>query len=183
MGKKLPKYLKEDEVRKLLNSPERKNVRDRLILRILYRCGLRVSEVTSLKIQDINFDEGMITVRGGKGDKDRIVPIDDDTLDLIQLYKGDKDKGVLILSQRGKALSNRQVERIVKKYAKRAGLKKNVYPHMLRHSFAVHSLKSGMNLRSVQKMLGHASLTTTQIYLDLTGEDLKEDYEEHPLPA
>jgi len=183
MGKKLPKYLKEGEVRKLLNAPERNKIRDRLILRILYRCGLRVSELTSLKIHDINFEEGMITVRGGKGDKDRIVPIDDDTLDLIQLYKGDADEGVLILSQRGEALSTRQVERIVKKYAKKAGLKKNVYPHMLRHSFAVHSLKSGMNLRSVQKMLGHSSLTTTQIYLDLTGEDLKEDYEKHPLPA
>ncbi len=183
MGKKLPKYLKEDEVRKLLNAPERDKIRDRLILRILYRCGLRVSELTSLKIQDVNFQEGMITVRGGKGDKDRIVPIDDDTLDLIQLYKGDADEGILILSQRGEALSTRQVERIVKKYAKKAEIKKNVYPHMLRHSFAVHSLKSGMNLRSVQKMLGHSSLTTTQIYLDLTGEDLKEDYEKHPLPA
>jgi len=183
MGKKLPKYLKEDEVRKLLNAPKRDKIRDRLILRILYRCGLRVSELTSLKIQDINFQEGMITVRGGKGDKDRIVPIDDDTLDLIQLYKGDADEGFLILSQRGEPLSTRQIERIVKKYAKKADIKKNVYPHMLRHSFAVHSLKSGMNLRSVQKMLGHSSLTTTQIYLDLTGEDLKEDYKNHPLPA
>ncbi len=183
MGRKLPKYLKDDEVRKLLNAPDREKTRDRLILRILYRCGLRVSELTSLKIEDIDFDEGMITVRGGKGDKDRVVPIDDDTLDLVQLYKGDADKGILILSQRGEELSSRQVERIVKKYADKAGIKKNVYPHMLRHSFAVHSLKSGMNLRSVQKMLGHSSLTTTQIYLDLTGEDVKEDYEEHPLPA
>lgn len=183
MGRKLPKYLKEDEVRKLLNAPEREKTRDRLILRILYRCGLRVSELTSLKIEDIDFDDKMITVRGGKGDKDRVVPIDDETLDLIQLYKKDADKGVLILSQRGEALSTRQVERIVKKYAKKAGIEKNVYPHMLRHSFAVHSLKAGMNLRSVQKMLGHSSLTTTQIYLDLTGEDVKKDYNDHPLPA
>jgi len=183
MGRKLPKYLKEDEVRKLLNAPDREKTRDRLILRILYRCGLRVSELTSLKIEDINFDEGMITIRGGKGDKDRIVPVDDETLDLIQLYKGDADEGVLILSQRNDPLSTRQIERIVKRYADEAGIKKNVYPHMLRHSFAVHCLKSGMNLRSVQKMLGHSSLTTTQIYLDLTGEDVKKDYEEHPLPA
>ncbi|MFP3872697.1 MAG: site-specific tyrosine recombinase/integron integrase [Candidatus Aenigmatarchaeota archaeon] len=183
MGKKLPKYLKEDEVRKLLNAPEREKIRDRLILRILYRCGLRVSELTSLRIEDIGFEEGMITVRGGKGDKDRIVPIDDETLDLIQLYKKDAEEGVLILSQRGEALSTRQVERLVKKYADKTDIKKNVYPHMLRHSFAVHCLKSGMNLRSVQKMLGHSSLTTTQIYLDLTGEDVKRDYEEHPLPA
>ncbi len=183
MGRKLPKYLKEDEVRKLLNAPDRQKTRDRLILRILYRCGLRVSELTSLKIEDIDFDEGMITVREGKGDKDRIVPIDNETLDLIQLYKGDAEEGVLILSQRNEPLSTRQVERIVKKYADEAEINKNVYPHMLRHSFAVHSLKAGMNLRSVQKMLGHSSLTTTQIYLDLTGEDVKKDYEEHPLPA
>jgi len=183
MGRKLPKYLKEDKVRRLLNAPNRDKLRDRIILRILYRCGLRVSELTSLKIRDINFSEGMITVRGGKGDKDRIVPIDDDTLDLIQIYIKDREEGVLILSQRDEPISTRQVERIVKKYAKKADIKKNVYPHMLRHSFAVHSLKSGMNLRSVQKILGHSSLTTTQIYLDLTGEDLKEDYEKHPLPA
>lgn len=183
MAKKLPKYLREDEVRKLLNAPERKKTRDRLILRILYRCGLRVSELTSLKIEDIDFDEGMLTVRGGKGNKDRVIPIDADTLDLIEFYKTGAEKGTLILSERGESLSTRQVERIVKKYAKKADIKKNVYPHMLRHSFAVHCLKAGMNLRSVQKMLGHSSLTTTQIYLDLTGEDVKRDYEEHPLPA
>ncbi len=183
MGRKLPKYLRDDEVRKLLNAPPRKKTRDRLILRILYRCGLRVSELTDLKIQDIDFEEGMITIRSGKGDKDRVVPVDADTLDLIEFYKAGAEEGALILSERGDSLSTRQVERIVKKYAKKAGLKKNVYPHMLRHSFAVHCLKAGMNLRSVQKMLGHSSLTTTQIYLDLTGEDIKQDYEEHPLPA
>ncbi len=183
MGRKLPKYLQEDEIRKLLNAPPRKKTRDRLILRILYRCGLRVSELTSLQIEDIDFDEEMITVRGGKGDKDRIVPVDADTLDLIEFYKAGAEEGTLILSQRGEALSTRQVERLVKKYAKKADLKKDVHPHMLRHSFAVHCLKAGMNLRTVQKMLGHSSLTTTQIYLDLTGEDIKEDYEEHPLPA
>lgn len=183
MGRKLPKYLRDDEVRKLLNAPPRKKTRDRLILRVLYRCGLRVSELTNLKIQDIDFEEGMITIRSGKGDKDRVVPLDADTLDLIEFYKAGAEEGILILSERGDSLSTRQVERIVKKYAKKAGLKKNVYPHMLRHSFAVHCLKAGMNLRSVQKMLGHSSLTTTQIYLDLTGEDIKQDYEEHPLPA
>ncbi|MFW6037955.1 MAG: site-specific tyrosine recombinase/integron integrase [Candidatus Saliniplasma sp.] len=183
MGRKLPKYLRDDEVRKLLNAPPRKKTRDRLILRVLYRCGLRVSELTNLKIQDIDFEEGMITIRSGKGDKDRVVPLDADTLDLIEFYKAGAEEGTLILSERGDSLSTRQVERIVKKYAKKAGLKKNVYPHMLRHSFAVHCLKAGMNLRSVQKMLGHSSLTTTQIYLDLTGEDIKQDYEEHPLPA
>ncbi|MFO7991164.1 MAG: tyrosine-type recombinase/integrase [Thermoplasmata archaeon] len=183
MPKKLPKYLRKDEIRKLLDSPAREKTRDRLILRILYRCGLRVSELVNLKIEDVDFTEGMITVREGKGDKDRVVPVDNHTLDLIEFYVVDADEGYMILSERGKPLSTRQVERIVKKYAKNAHIKKNVYPHMLRHSFAVHCLKAGMNLRSVQKMLGHSSLTTTQIYLDLTGEDIKQDYESHPLPA
>ncbi len=183
MPKKLPKYLRKDEIRKLLDSPPREKTRDRLILRILYRCGLRVSELVNLKIEDVDFTEGMITIRGGKGDKDRVVPIDNHTLDLIEFYIVDADQGYMILSERGEPLSTRQVERIVKKYAKSADIKKNVYPHMLRHSFAVHCLKAGMNLRSVQKMLGHSSLTTTQIYLDLTGEDIKQDYESHPLPA
>ncbi|MGM0510577.1 MAG: tyrosine-type recombinase/integrase, partial [Thermoplasmatota archaeon] len=150
---------------------------------ILYHCGLRVSELTSLKIEDIDFTEGMITVREGKGKKDRVVPVDSRTLDMIEFYKAGAEEGYLILSERGEPLSTRQVERLVKKYAKKADLNKNVYPHMLRHSFAVHCLKAGMNLRSVQKMLGHSSLTTTQIYLDLTGKDIKHDYESHPLPA
>ncbi|MFO8110426.1 MAG: tyrosine-type recombinase/integrase [Thermoplasmata archaeon] len=183
MAKKFPKYLSDNEVRKLLNAPPRKKTRDRLMLRILYRCGLRVSELTELKIEDIDFTEEMLTVRGGKGNKDRIVPIDSDTLDLIEFYKAGAVDGYLILSERGGPISTRQVERLVKRYAKEAGINKNVYPHMLRHSFAVHCLKAGMNLRSVQKMLGHSSLTTTQIYLDLTGEDIKKDYEDHPLPA
>lgn len=183
MPNKLPKYLREDEIRKLLNSPTREKIRDRLILRILYKCGLRVSELTKLRIQDIDFTECLITVRGGKGGKDRVVPIDPDTLTLIEFYKEGAEEGVLILSERGTPISTRQVERLVKDYARKSGIKKNVYPHMLRHTFAVHCLKAGMNLRSVQKMLGHSSLTTTQIYLDITGEDVKRDYEEHPLPA
>ncbi len=183
MPKKLPKYLREDEVRKLLNSPPREKIRDRLMLRMLYKCGLRVSELTKLRIQDIDFTESMIAIRSGKGGKDRMVPIDADTLDMIEFYKNGAEEGVLILSERGESISTRQVERLVKDYARDAGITKNVYPHMLRHTFAVHCLKAGMNLRSVQKMLGHSSLTTTQIYLDITGEDVKRDYNEHPLPA
>ncbi len=183
MPKKLPKYLKENEIRKLLSSPPREKIRDRVILRILYKCGLRVSELTNLRIQDIDFTEAMITIRGGKGGKDRVVPVDADTLTMIEFYKDGAEEGFLILSERCEPISTRQVERLVKDYAKTAGINKNVYPHMLRHTFAVHCLKAGMNLRSVQKMLGHSSLTTTQIYLDITGEDVKRDYEEHPLPA
>ncbi len=179
---KLPKYLRVDEVSQLLNAPERQNLRDRLILRMLYKCGLRVSELCNLHIEDIHFHDALVLIKNGKGNKDRLVPIDNHTLDMVEIFKGGAEVGVVILSMRGERLSTRQVERIVDKYAKRAGINKHVHPHMLRHSFAVHCLKSGMNLRTVQKMLGHSSLTTTQIYLDLTMEDVKDDYFRHPLP-
>ncbi len=184
MAKKLPKYLKERDIRRLLAAPDREHLRDRVMLRILYRCGLRVSELTHLHIEDIDFPEGTLTVRQGKGGKDRVVPVDDMTLDIIEMYIGDAKEGVLITSNTtGKQISTRQVERIVDKYARQVGISQKVYPHMLRHSFAVHCLKAGMNLRTVQKMLGHSSLTTTQVYLDLTSDDVKEDYHKHPLPV
>ncbi len=183
MSKKLPKYLKEREVRKLLSSPSREKLRDRLILRMLYRCGLRVSELCDLRIENIYFADCALMVRGGKGGNDRLVPMDHQTLDMVEYFVDDETKGYLFLSERNQKLSTRQIERLVEKYGKEAGIPQHVHPHMLRHSFAVHCLKSGMNLRSVQKMLGHSSLTTTQIYLDITGDDVKQDYYEHPLPV
>ncbi len=183
LAKTLPKYLKEREVRKLLECPSREKLRDRLILRMLYRCGLRVSELTNLKIEEIDFTDSTLTVRGGKGGKDRLIPVDHQTLDMIEYFIEDATSGYLILSERNEKLSSRQIERLVEDYGKAAGIEQKVHPHMLRHSFAVHCLKSGMNLRTVQKMLGHSSLTTTQIYLDITGEDVKADYFEHPLPV
>lgn len=179
--KKLPKYLKEREVSKLLNIPPREKVRDRLILRVLYRCGLRVSELCSLKIEEIDFGDGTLMVRSGKGGKDRMIPVDDQTLDMMEGYIEDATSGYLILSDRGDMISTRQIQRLVSDYGRDAGIVQPVHPHMLRHSFAVHCLKAGMNLRTVQKMLGHSSLTTTQVYLDITGDDIKEDYFEHPL--
>jgi len=183
MPKKLPKYLKEREVRMLLSSPAREKLRDRLILRMLYRCGLRVSELTSLRIEDIEFEEGVLMVRNGKGGKDRLIPVDHQTMDMIEYFVEDATTGFLFLSERNDKLSTRQVERLVADYGKKAGISQPIHPHMLRHSFAVHCLKSGMNLRTVQKMLGHSSLTTTQVYLDITGEDVKNDYFDHPLPV
>jgi len=183
MPKKLPKYLKEREVRKLLETPSREKLRDRLILRLLYRCGLRVSELTKLKIEEIDFGDSSIMVRAGKGNKDRVIPVDHQTLDMVEFFIEGATSGYLILSERNEKLSTRQVERLVEFYGKEAGIEQPVHPHMLRHSFAVHCLKSGMNLRTVQKMLGHSSLTTTQIYLDITGDDIKQDYFEHPLPV
>ena len=95
----------------------------------------------------------------------------------------EETSGYLIISERNESLSTRQVERSVENYGKLANIDQPIHPHMLRHSFAVHCLKSGMNLRTVQKMLGHSSLTTTQIYLDITGDDIKQDYFDHPLPV
>lgn len=183
MGKKLPKYLKVEEINLLLNAPPREKIRDRLILRILYKCGLRVSELCNLKIQDIDFADCTLIVRGGKGGKDRMVPVDNQTIDMVELFIGSAKDGGLFLSEKNNKISTRQIERLVQQYAKDAGIKQKVHPHMLRHSFAVHCLKAGMNLRTVQKMLGHSSLTTTQIYLDVTGDDIKDDYRKHPLPA
>lgn len=189
MSKHLPKYLKEREIQKLLNAPDREHVRDRLILRLLYRCGLRVSELANLRIEDIMFRDEDLIVRHGKGDRDRLVPLDHYTLDLIEDFIRDDESGrlatsgFLFQSAKSEKISTRQVERLVAEYGKKAGISQHVHPHMLRHSFAVHCLKAGMNLRTVQKMLGHSSLTTTQIYLDVTGDDIKQDYFEHPLPA
>jgi len=182
-NKSLPKYLKVREIQKLLNAPKREKLRDRLILRTLYRCGLRVSELCNLKIENIDFADGTLMVRRGKGGKDRVVPVDHQTLDMIEYFIEDARSGFLILSENNEKLSTRQVERLVADYGKKAEIEQHVHPHMLRHSFAVHCLKAGMNLRTVQKMLGHSSLTTTQIYLDITGDDVKEDYHNHPIPA
>lgn len=182
-NKSLPKYLKVREIQKLLNAPTRKKVRDRLILRMLYRCGLRVSELCNLKIENVDLGDGTLMVRGGKGGKDRLIPVDHQTMDMIEYFIEDATSGYIILSERNEKMSTRQIERLVADYGKKAGIEQHIHPHMLRHSFAVHCLKAGMNLRTVQKMLGHSSLTTTQIYLDITGDDVKEDYNKHPITA
>jgi integrase/recombinase XerD len=136
-----------------------------------------------LKIENVDFGDGTLMVRGGKGGKDRLIPVDHQTLDMIEYFVEDATSGYIILFERNDKMSTRQIERLVADYGKKAGIEQHVHPHMLRHSFAVHCLKAGMNLRTVQKMLGHSSLTTTQIYLDITGDDIKEDYNKHPIPA
>jgi integrase/recombinase XerD len=137
----------------------------------------------NLTIENVDFADGTLMVRGGKGGKDRLIPVDHQTLDMIEYFIEDATSGYIVLSERNDKMSTRQVERLVADYGKKAGIEQHVHPHMLRHSFAVHCLKAGMNLRTVQKMLGHSSLTTTQIYLDITGDDIKEDYNKHPIAA
>lgn len=166
-AKKLPKYLDKQKVDEMLQRASNDNKRNYLILLTLFRTGIRNSELINLKKRDIKTDE--ITVRQGKGHKDRVVPLDKHTSDLLQFHSGK-----LALDDKLFPLTSAQIRNIAHKYQPEG---ETVKPHMLRHSFAVHCLKSGMNLRTLQKILGHTDLTTTAVYLDLVVEDIKEDYQ------
>jgi integrase/recombinase XerC len=191
--KKLPKFLEYEQVQKLLNTPGTGNwlaARDRAILETLYSTGLRVSELVSLNMDDIDFLGEVVHVRG-KGKKERITPIGSSALQSIQQYiefrnkraegNGNFDSKVLFVNKHGQRLSTRSVRRKMDKYLIMAGLDPSISPHTLRHSFATHMLNNGADLRSVQELLGHQSLSTTQIYTHLTTRKLKEVYDSaHP---
>lgn len=168
---KLPKYLKKKDIKKILENAKENRKRDYLMILTLYRTGLRVSELTSIRKQDLDLKEQLLTVRDGKGGKDRVVPIEDELANLIGFYTDDMTSKDKLFD-----ISNRQVGRICKKYAP-DHLEERVSPHKFRHSFGVHCVKEGMNLRTIQKILGHSDLSTTQVYLDLAGEDVKEDFD------
>jgi len=179
--KRLPKYLSEQDIKKLLETPYKTNLKDILMLKLAYRCGMRNSEVCNCKVKHIDFQNLGVFVEQGKGSKDRFIPtLTYDMVLQFQKYISDND---LKAEDKLWDITPRGFSAMVKKYGKRAGIERDVNPHMLRHSFAVHSLKAGVNLRSVQKSLGHSSLTTTQIYLDVLVEDIQEDYKQHPLPV
>ena len=183
LGRKLPDTLSIDDIDKLiaaidLSTPE--GERNRAILETLYGCGLRVSEITSLKISDLFFDEGFIKITG-KGNKQRFVPIANATQKYIELYRNtirnhlDISKGfedTLFLNRRGKQLTRAMIFTIIKTLAIKINLQKNISPHTLRHSFATHLLENGADLRSIQMMLGHESITTTEIYVHLDRKHL-----------
>lgn len=192
IGRKLPDTLEEVEIDQLiaaidLSKPE--GERNRAILETLYGCGLRVSELTNLKISDLYFDEGFIKVTG-KGDKQRFVPIVGSTQKYINIYRkeirlhlniqaGHED--TLFLNRRGKQLSRAMIFTIIKQLAEKIGLKKNISPHTFRHSFATHLLQNNADLRSIQLMLGHESITTTEIYVHLDKSHLTSVIEKyHP---
>ena len=176
--RKLPDTLSTQEINTLiasidLSSPQ--GERNRALLETLYGCGLRVSELITLKISDLFFDEGFIKVTG-KGDKQRFVPIGKTTIKYINHYKSEirihQDinplaKDTIFLNRRGKQLSRAMIFTIVKQLAKKAGIKKIISPHTFRHSFATHLLENGANLRAIQQMLGHDSITTTEVYTHL----------------
>jgi integrase/recombinase XerD len=175
IGRKLPDTLSTSEINTLiaaidLSSPQ--GERNRALLETLYGCGLRVSELITLKISDLFFDEGFIKVTG-KGDKQRFVPIGDITIKYINLYRNEirihQDinpiaKDTIFLNRRGNPLTRAMIFTIVKQLGVTAGIKKTISPHTFRHSFATHLLENGANLRAIQQMLGHESITTTEVY-------------------
>lgn len=187
----LPDTLNEEEMRNLLDQPGAKNVleiRDRAMMELLYATGIRVSELISLTINNINWQTGYIIVMG-KGGKERIVPIGQVAYDCLSRYVNKVRSGllkgnlttVLFLNRSGGGLTRQGFWKIVKKYAKKAGMMKRVYPHTFRHSFATHILERGGDLRSVQVMLGHSDISTTQIYTHVTRERLKDIHRKyHP---
>jgi integrase/recombinase XerD len=193
LPRKLPAVLTRDEVDMLLSQPDPSNQRgqrDKAMLELLYATGLRVSELVGLQISNINLEAGFVRMVG-KGSKERMVPMGTKALEVIKGYLSEargkllksKSSSYLFLNSRGAGLTRQGFWKIIKKYGKKAGIRKEITPHKLRHSFASHLLEGGADLRSVQVMLGHADISTTQIYTHITRERLKQIHEKyHPRP-
>ena len=187
----LPEVLTLSEVEKLISEPDLKTslgMRDRAILELLYASGLRISELTGLELTDVHFDVGYLKAKG-KGAKERIVPFGGSARGFLERYLNEVRKlwdphrqiSPFFLSQQRKKLSRQNVWLLLKKYALSAELSKNIYPHILRHSFATHLLERGADIRAVQLMLGHSDISTTQIYTHVSRERLQEVYKKyHP---
>lgn len=186
----LPKFLTLKEVELLMNQPDEKDsrgFRDKAMLELLYATGLRVSELVALKPKDLNLEEGFLICRG-KGGKERIVPIGGSAVNALRKYLNEarpklvkQPSESLFLTYRGHAFTRQGFWKLLKTYAKKAGLGLKISPHTLRHSFATHLLERGADLRSVQLMLGHSQITTTQIYTHVTRERLRRIYDKyHP---
>jgi integrase/recombinase XerD len=183
---RLPRVLTRDEVARLLREPKGSEplaLRDRALLEVMYACGLRVSEVTGLELSDVDLEEGMLRARG-KGSKERVVPVGRHASAALSAYSargrpallGARAETKLFVNRRGGGLSRQGLYKIVQGHARGAGLQARMSPHTLRHSFATHLLAGGCDLRSLQEMLGHADLATTQVYTHLSAERLKDAY-------
>ena len=185
LGLYLPDTLSLEEIEKLISATEENTdlaKRNRCMIEVLYGCGLRVSELTELQISNINFKENYLKIQG-KGDKVRFVPLADYTADFIKDYINNirskqkinpKHSDILFLNSRGAQISRQMVFLIIKEIVRKAGIQKNISPHTFRHSFATHLLQNGADLRFIQEMLGHSSITTTEIYTHLNTEELHE---------
>ena len=192
ISRKLPDTISISEIEKIieaidLSTPE--GERNRAILETLYGCGLRVSELTELKLSDLFFEEGFIKVTG-KGDKQRFVPIAPYTIKYINIYKEEirnhlkikpQATDILFLNRRGNKLTRAMIFTIIRKLTEKAGISKKVSPHTFRHSFATHLLENGADLRAIQQMLGHESITTTEVYVHVDRNHLRKIMDEfHP---
>ena len=184
IGRKLPDTLSIEEIDKIINSIEPKNNldhRNKTIIEILYSCGLRVSELINLRLSDLFFKEDFIKVTG-KGNKQRFVPIGKNTQKIVSTYIDSQRSlnkispvysDIIFLNRYGRKLTRAMIFTVVKKTAEKAQIKKNISPHTFRHSFATHLLENGADLRSIQMMMGHQSITTTEIYMHLDKKHLR----------
>jgi len=185
-SQRLPQVLSREEVARLLGGPKGttpRALRDRALLELMYACGLRVSEAVGLELADVDLEEGMLRARG-KGSKERIVPVGREAVAAVRAWLqrgrpvlvGLTPEPHLFVNQRGQGLTRQGLYKIVQRHARAAGLEGRMSPHTLRHSFATHLLAGGCDLRSLQEMLGHADLATTQLYTQLSAERLKDAY-------
>jgi len=179
MVEKLPDYLNREEVEQILEIASHHSFRDYLMIKMMWMCGLRVSEVSNLMARDIDFLEKKIKIVQSKRSKDRYVPVTSELLREIRFYMEAKkiETGYLFISRKKRKITTRRIQQIVKRYAKEAKIKKRVTCHTFRHSFAVYFLKKTKNLRALQKILGHSSIKSTEVYLNLTFDDIQEEYE------
>ncbi|MBB4664816.1 site-specific tyrosine recombinase XerD [Conexibacter arvalis] len=190
-GKRLPKVLTRDEVQHLLAQPRGTTpaaLRDRALLELMYACGLRASEAVDMTLDELDVEDGVLRANG-KGSKERLVPIGSKALEALRHYLqrgrpllvGDRDERRVFVNQRGHGLTRQGLYKIVQRHARAAGLGDKMSPHTLRHTFATHLLAGGCDLRSLQEMLGHADIATTQIYTHLSAERLRDVYfDAHP---
>lgn len=191
IGSHLPSVLSIDEINALSAAPDLSDVlgrRNHAIIETMYGCGLRVSELCGLQISHIDFRNAVMLIQG-KGSKERLIPVNDTALELLRqyIYDGDRDSvdinpadaDIVFLNRRGRHLTRVMIFYILRDAAARAGIDKTISPHTLRHSFATHLLEGGANLRAIQQMLGHESISTTQIYLHIENSRLRQEIIEH----
>ncbi len=195
LARRLPSVLTYNEIQEIISLPDTRDhlgLRNRAMLETLYACGLRISELLSMQIRDIHWEENFVRIFG-KGRKERLVPVSDTALRWIKKYldrsrplldRFQRSNGILFLSVRGTPMSRMGFWKIVKRYTDQANIKKEIHPHTFRHSFATHLLENGADLRAVQEMLGHADISTTQIYTHLDRTFLMQEYQTfHPRSA